>query len=507
MAETIGVRLPRAAQRLLRVAGVAVLAMLAAGEVAPNRVEAASADTGKATPASTADAAAIAATPALASDIASLRDMIEAQQQQLEAQQRQIEYLQHALTEVREVQAKAPLANSDVQLPVAYRAPVDDNALAQSRATGIATPRARSGEPTGAITMAAADTAEATTQGERETVGERPPEEKKAPPELPAIADLGGVLTPRGVLSLEPQLTASRTSTARFLFRGVEILPAFLVGVIEVSEADRNYVSPSITARYGITDRLEASVSVPYVYRSDTIKQSGATLGGQSDTRDVEGHGIGDVDVGLQYQINKGNDDWPIMVANMRGKFPTGTGPFDVPRDPSRGLETELPTGSGFFGVQPSLTVIQAMDPLVFYGNASYLVNLSRNINQTIPLLDSMGGSTTAFIGKVDPGDALGFSFGGALAITENVSVSLGYDHYYVFGTKQQTSSFDSMGVPGPLVSSKSRAAQVGTLNFGVNFRNDKGRSFSVTLGAGLTDDAQDVSITLRRPLSWHIGP
>jgi len=502
MAEPIGPRQRRAVplrlKPLLTAAGVAMFAALAAGDVAASRADAASPEVDKAKSTSVTDSTANADAATAPNDIATLRAMFEQQQRQIEAQQRQIEYLQHALTEVREAQAKAPLAQSDVQLPVAYRTPQSSAAATGSRPAAI--PSAGHEEPTGAITVA-----EAAPEGGREKVGERPPEEKKAPPELPAIADLGGVLTPKGVLSLEPSVTASHSSTARFLFRGVEILPSFLIGVIEVNEANRDFVSPSLTARYGITNSLEGSVSVPYVYRSDHIKQSGASLGATTDERDVHGSGIGDVEVGLQYQINKGKAHWPIMVANVRAKIPTGDGPFDVPRD-TKGIETKLPTGSGFYGVQPSVTFIKAMDPLVFYGNASYLVNLSRNINQTIPVTGA-SGTSAAFIGKVDPGDALGVSFGGALAITENVSVSLGYDHYYVFGTKQQTSSFDASGVPGAVVSSKSRAAQVGTLNFGVNFRSDKGHSFSLTLGAGLTDDAPDVSLTLRRPLSWEIGP
>jgi hypothetical protein len=476
----------------MRVGGLALLAALAAGDVASSRVEAASAEAEK----TAAESGAGAQSAATSAEIAALREMIEQQQRMIEAQQRQIDYLQQSLSEVRDTQAKAPLAQSGTQLPVVYRAPSEDAAKPASRPA--AATRDLREEPTGAITLAQAD-----TQGGRETVGERPPEEKKAPPELPAIADLGGVLTPRGTLSIEPSLTASHASTSRFLFRGVEILPSFLIGVIEVTEADRDYVSPSITARYGITNALEASVSVPYVYRSDSVTQSGASLGATSDQRDVEGHGIGDVEVGLQYQITRGNQDWPILVGNVRGKLPTGEGPFDVPRDPIKGLETELPTGSGFYSIQPSITVIRPMDPLVFYGNASYLFNLGRDINQSIPT-----AAGVAFIGNVDPGDAFGVSLGGALAITENVSVSLGYDHYYVFGTKQTASAFDestsSFTTP---VRTKGRPAQVGTLSFGVNVRGSRGKSFSITLGTGVTDEAQDVSITLRRPLSWHIGP
>ncbi len=432
-------------------------------------------------------------------EIATLKALLAEQQRQLDLQKRQIEYLQQSLTEVRQAQASGSFAKPDAQLPVVYNIPA---------------PIARPSEKQDQVVSAGYSTQAPDVQtlrpkvqpaaeqaGQRETVGERPPEEKKAPPELPAIADVGGVTTPQGVLTIEPSFTASHSSSSRFLFRGVEILPSFLIGVIEVNQAERDFLSAGLGVRYGITNRLEGSVSIPYVYRNDNIQQSGASLGGNSDTRDIEGHGIGDLEAGLQYQINKGTHGWPIIAANMRVKIPTGTGPFDVPRD-TRGLELELPTGSGFLGLQPSITLIKQMDPLVFYLNASYLMNRSKSINQVIPTT-----SGTASIARVNPGDAIGVAFGGAFGITENVSVSMGYEHYYVFGTKQQASSFDdATDTFGPLATFKSESAQVGTLTFGVNFKTNSGGSWSVSLATGLTDEAPDVQIALRRPFSVGLG-
>src|SRR3546814_20279841 len=68
-------------------------------------------------------------------------------------------------------------------------------------------------------------------------------------------------------------------------------------------------------------------------------------------TQDVDGDGIGDVELALHYQINSGLDDWPIFIGNLRYKSPSGEGPFDVDRD-ANGLESELATGSGFHGIE-----------------------------------------------------------------------------------------------------------------------------------------------------------
>src|SRR3546814_11457716 len=85
-------------------------------------------------------------------------------------------------------------------------------------------------------------------------------------------------------------------------------------------------------------------------------------------TQEVDGDGIGDVELALHYQINSGLDDWPIFIGNLRYKSPSGEGPFDVDRD-ANGLESELATGSGFHGIEPSVTILSPNDPAVFFAN------------------------------------------------------------------------------------------------------------------------------------------
>ena len=88
-----------------------------------------------------------------------------------------------------------------------------------------------------------------------------PPDEVPVPeeqprPEIPLFAEVGGVLTPEGSLSLEPAVQYSHSSINRFVFQGIEILDVVLIGDIEASDADRDIVQVSGTARYGVTDRL-----------------------------------------------------------------------------------------------------------------------------------------------------------------------------------------------------------------------------------------------------------
>src|SRR3546814_2314778 len=72
-------------------------------------------------------------------------------------------------------------------------------------------------------------------------------------------------------LVVEPSIQYSHSQVNRFTFLGVEILDTFLIGLLEAQDADRDLYQAAITGRFGITDRLEAEIKVPYIYRDDRI--------------------------------------------------------------------------------------------------------------------------------------------------------------------------------------------------------------------------------------------
>ena len=69
-------------------------------------------------------------------------------------------------------------------------------------------------------------------------------------------------------------------------------------------------------------------------------------------------------------------------MATLRAKSRSGTGPFEVDIDPTTNLERELPTGSGFWAVQPQLTWLLPSDPAVLFGSVSYLYNFKRDVGR-----------------------------------------------------------------------------------------------------------------------------
>lgn len=312
--------------------------------------------------------------------------------------------------------------------------------------------------------------------GATASVGEAPKEERR--PEITAISDVGGVLTPRGQFVLEPQIEYSHASTRRFFFSGVEIVDAVLIGAIEAEDANRDTLTGALAARYGITNRLEADVRVPYVYRDDTERDPV-----EVEDRSVTGSGLGDIEAGLHYQMNSGLNGWPFFIANVRAKAASGKGPFDVDYN-LQGQQDDLPTGSGFWSVEPSLTVIYPSDPVVLFGNLGYTMVLAKDVDKTI--------SGTQYE-RVDPGDVIKFAFGMGIGLNRAISISLGYEHNAVLATSTEVST-DTV---------KSDRLQVGSFLMGFSMRLNPKRSINLNLAVGATEDAPDVQLTLRTPLAF----
>lgn len=317
------------------------------------------------------------------------------------------------------------------------------------------------------------------------------PESSQRPPAVAPIFDQPGVLTPRGRYVFEPSLQYSYSSSNRVALVGYTIIPAILIGVVDVREVKRNSFTGTLAWRYGVNNRFEVEARLPYVYRSDTAVGRELGQGRAINTAfDASGHGIGDIEFSARYQLNDGGADRPYYVGSLRFKTRTGRDPFEVRtssgvvglRDP---LQTELPTGSGFYGLQPALTVLYPSDPAVFFGTVSYLHSFKRH--GVMRRTDSGEES----LGTIAPGGVIGFNFGMGLALNERSSFSIGYDHSSVGRIKQDgRTAGDSVRL------------QLGTLLLGYSYRLDAKRSLNVSLGAGLTRDTPDVTLTVRVPIS-----
>ncbi|KWR89109.1 acetate kinase [Cupriavidus sp. IDO] len=329
-----------------------------------------------------------------------------------------------------------------------------------------------------------------------EPVG-RPPERDTRPPEIAPITDQPGVLTAAGKFVVEPGFQYGYSSNNRVALVGYSIIPAILIGLIDVREVKTSTYIESIAMRYGITKRLEIEAKVPYVQTSgSTISREVFTGTAVDNVFNSSGKGLGDVEATLRYQINYGSEKIPYFIGWLRYKSATGKDPFEVVTDcvtrcvgntTGTGLPLGLPTGTGFQAIQPGITWLLPTDPAVFFGTFSYLHNFARdNVSRTV-----LNGDKE-FLGKIAPGDIFEFSFGMGLSLNEHASFSIGYDQAIIWPTKQ-----NGQTVPGSV-----RVTQ-GTLLVGYSYRFNNRYTLNLSVGAGLTRDTPDLQVNVRLPITF----
>ncbi|UWX03985.1 hypothetical protein H1235_17235 [Pseudoxanthomonas sp. NC8] len=235
---------------------------------------------------------------------------------------------------------------------------------------------------------------------------------------------------------------------------------------------------------------------MPYGYASgDTVSREIFTGSALDRVFNSSGHGLGDVEASVRYQFNRGGPDKPFYVGWLRYKSRTGTDIFEVVTDcvtrcvanaTGTGLPLELPMGSGFNSLQPGVTLLYPSDPVVFFGSFSYLYNFERsNVSRTV-----VGGQEEP-LGDVKAGDIWGFNLASPGAEREGLHQP-GYDQSMVGKTTQ-----NGEDVPGSV------RVTMGTLLLGGTYRFNEHVSLNVALGAGVTRDTPDLTITTRVPITF----
>ena len=446
---------------------------------------------------------------------------LQAQREQLQRMQDQGAPAAPALAaRERIVEETAPLSGAPFAVPTAL---ADGVLLSQQRGTGMSMqapvaqppvlppaesgvaaplpPQPRPNQPT----LPAPGPAQAQTQRPAQQQSQQPQtaqnnnrQEPNRPPEVAPIGDQPGVLTQRGTYVLEPSVQYGYSSSNRVALVGYTVIPAILIGLVDVREIKRNTFTTAITGRTGINNRMEVEVKVPYVYRSDaTVSRELFTGTAVERVFDTTGKGLGDVEVAGRYQLNNGGPDQGYYIAGLRYKSRTGRDPFEVVTDCDQrcigenvtgtGLPLDLPTGSGFHSLQGTLTWLYPSDPAVFFGNLSYVHNFKRS-----DVTRLVRNGVREPLGELEPGYVLGFNFGMGLALNDKASLSLGYDHSTIARMKQN----------GQPVAGSVRT-QLGTLLLGYSYRLSPKRTLNIAVGAGVTRDTPDVTLTLRVPMTF----
>jgi hypothetical protein len=455
-------------------------------------------------------AAALACIPAGAQTAPDLAEQLKIMRQQLEQQRARVDDLERQLraatpSQLERMRGTGPVVSKDraddpaganagnsATSSVTASAPLD-----VLRGTGGAD-AAQAGLPapvTGATTQPNAPPS--APQAPQGAVGRAPEQAQQRQPEVAPIFETPGVLTPHGKLVFEPSIQYGYSSSNRVALVGYTVIPAILIGLLDVREVKRNSTTGAATFRYGVGNRFEVEAKIPYVYRSDsTVSREIFTGTAAERAFETSGKGIGDIELGWRYQLNDGGVDKPYYIAGMRFKSRTGRDPFEVVTDcatrcvgqnvTGTGLPLDLPTGSGFYSLQPSVTWLLPSDPAIFFGTFSYTKNFKRgNIYRTV-----LNGERE-LLGDIDPGNVLGFNVGMGLALNEKASFSIGYDHSSVSRMRQ-----NGQVIPGSV------RIQLGTLLLGGSYRLSNNRTLNLSVGAGLTRDTPDVTLMVRMPFN-----
>tara|TARA_R110002111_G_scaffold10788_2_gene34185 strand:- start:542 stop:1606 length:1065 start_codon:yes stop_codon:yes gene_type:complete len=318
----------------------------------------------------------------------------------------------------------------------------------------------------------------------------RTEEYKEQVSDIASITADRGIVTRPGRFTIEPSLSYAHSNSTLVAIEGFTVIPALVIGLINISEVQRDTFVGAVSLKYGFTSRWEAAVRVPYLSINEDIRERDVFSGTPVDNlRESSGDGLGDVELSTRYQLNDGLEGWPYVIGLFRVKGPTGKSPYDVDQTtlfaddgtPIGVTLKERPTGSGFWSFEPGFSFIYPSDPAVLFGNLSYVWTLK----------EEQGFANG---GTVDPGDIIRFGFGMGFAFNERTSFSLGYDHSVIgetsfeHGNNQFDATFDRI--------------HVGSLSFGLAHRLSNSTTLNLSVSVGVTENAPDTEITLKLPIS-----
>ncbi len=334
----------------------------------------------------------------------------------------------------------------------------------------------------------------ANTQGPPggEPVGQAPPTHPNQALALPLPQGID-VLTPAHHLVFDNALEYQNSSSNRVVFQGIQLINAIQIGVLEANQTTNDSGFYYTTLRYGLLPRLDAEIVVPWIERADKVTTvvTATPPANLTQTFNIRGGGIGDVEGTVRYQFNEGRNGWPIFVGGLRVVSNSGRGPFDVQYN-SLGVAQKLPTGSGFWQINPTFLALYPLDPVVFFGSIGYQHGFGRNIDKFFGT-----GQSLVHVGKSYPGDSFTAAVGFAFSINSRFSYSLGYKHAYF---EPSTNYFLPTMNLLHTFKSRTQAVNDGTLLAGASYRVNDHASLNLNFEFGVTADAPNDTVIFRVP-------
>jgi hypothetical protein len=189
-------------------------------------------------------------------------------------------------------------------------------------------------------------------------------------------------------------------------------------------------------------------------------------------------HTIGDVGLNVRWQPLEVKRDAPTFTVTAGARLATGESPFKV--DAEKGLAT----GSGINTFNLGANVTRIVDPVALFGSLNLGYGLpARHLHQLL------SGATLT---EVKPGPSVGFGLGFAYALSYKITTSFSFQEMI---SARSTLTFDNGK------SAKTQTQSAGILSLGIGYRFSPKTTVNVTVGAGLTPSAPNLSLTMSVPL------
>ncbi|MFC2995774.1 hypothetical protein ACFODO_10915 [Acinetobacter sichuanensis] len=256
-------------------------------------------------------------------------------------------------------------------------------------------------------------------------------------------------------------------------YRDQQINQAIQEGVVyqlRVDEDASHTITNTFTAQYGVLDNLTFSASLPFVAKSNNIKDTTAA-------------GLGDINFGARWEpfpLKAGRLPL-ILFGNLSTK--TGDSPYEI--NPYK----ELSTGKGYYSVGVGASTRKYIDPVVLFASVSGNYGFKETgLNQ----VRGGGDGGARILDEFEPGITGGFSFGFAYSFNYDVSMTMSYQQTFNTNTSFTYTNGESY---------KAADQSSGMFSIALGVRVSPETIVNGTLGIGLTEDSPDISLGLSFPL------
>lgn len=238
--------------------------------------------------------------------------------------------------------------------------------------------------------------------------------------------------------------------------------------LFSIENTSSHTITNTLMADYGVLNNLSANVTMPFISRySDAAGYSGVS------------HTIGDLGLGVRWQPLASKRDETTFTVTGGARLATGTSPFKV--DANKGLAT----GSGINMFNAGVNMTRIADPVALFGSLNLGYGLkAKHLSQVL---------NGAVLREVKPGPSFGFGVGFAYALSYKITTSFSFQEMI---SARSTLTFDE-GRTG-----RTGTQAAGVLSIGAGYRISPKTTVNVTVGAGLTAAAPNMSLTVGVPLA-----